>query len=118
MGSVRVPMVNQISRCTRLMAGKIMKPEHVVSSYFTKKHLESRSQNSKSAIPMIPFDVATYAFDTSAAFCSVETRVTINYSSCLSGVLGWTDWRRFGGSTSVSVGFPISKRDGPRCWVR
>lgn len=32
-GSVRVPMVNQISRCTRLMEGKIMKPECVVSSY-------------------------------------------------------------------------------------
>ena len=120
MGSVRVPMVNQISRCTRLMEGKIMKPEYVISSYFTKKHRESRSHNSRSAIPMIPFDVATCAFDTSAGqdFCSLETRVTIIDSSCLSGVLGWTHWRRFGGSTSVSVGFPISKRDGPRCWVR
>ena len=120
MGSVRVPMVNQISRCTRLMEGKIMEPEYVVSSYFTKKHCKSRSHNSRSAIPMIPFDVATCAFDTSAGqdFCSLETRVTINDSSCLSGVLGWTHWRRFGGSTSVSVGFPISKRDGPRCWVR
>lgn len=120
MGSVRVPMVNQISRCTRLMEGKIMKPEYVVSSYFTKKHRESRSHNSRSAIPMIPFDVATCAFDTSAGqdFCSLETRVTIIDSSCLSGVLGWTHWRRFGGSTSVSVDFPISKRDGPRCWVR
>lgn len=85
----------------------------------SKKHRESRSHNSRSATPMIPFDVAKYAFDTYAGqdFCSLETPVTINDSSCLLGVLGWTNWRRFGGSTSVSVGFPISKRDGPRCWV-
>lgn len=90
----------------------------MVSSYFTQKHRELRlikQGGSQPALPMIPFNTAAHASDTSARLSFPETPVILNISVCLSGVLGWANWRRFGGSTSVPVGFSIPKRDGRRC---
>ena len=85
-----------------------------------KKHRELRLINkARPALSMITFGMATCAFDTSAEHATfLETPLTMNGFLCLLGVLGWTNWRRFGGSSSVPVGFPIPKRDGPCCWIR